>query len=69
MILTDAEIIQKANLRYEQIKSVIDFKYGDFDLPLLEDIIAKAVVHDGRIKYIEVPDKKLCCRRKILSPR
>ena len=63
--MTDTEIIQKAKDRFKQLNEVTEFLYGDFDLPLAKGIIAKVVVHDGRIKYIEVPDPILCCRRKI----
>lgn len=67
MTITDTEIIQEAQQRFKQLNEVSEFFYGDFDLPLAKGIIAKVVVHDGKIKYIEVPDPVLGCRRKILG--
>lgn len=63
--MTDTDIITMAKLRFEQINRNVDFQHGDFDIYLPKNIIAKAIVHAGMIKYIEIPDAELGCRRKI----
>jgi len=67
LTITDTEIKKEALERFKQLNEISEFFYGDFDLPLSKGIIAKVVVHDGKIKYIEVPDPVLQCRRKILG--
>jgi len=63
--MIDSDIKEMAELRFEQIKRVEDFKHGDFDINLPNNVIARAVVHNGQIKYIEVPNIDMGFRKKI----